>query len=71
MENDERIPTLEEVGLAPDDCRVSEAHPSEWLEGPEDYAIYLNEALATGDAKYIAHCLKNMAQVMGAPCPKT
>lgn len=68
-QDDERIPTLEEVGLTPEDCAVSEAHPGEWLEGPEDFALYLDEALATGDARYIAHCLKNMAEVMGASLP--
>ena len=66
---DERRPTLEEVGLTPEDCAVSEDDPREWLEGPEDYAAYLNEALATGEARVVAHCLKQIAVVMGTSLP--
>ena len=60
---------LAEVGLTLDDCRVHEVHPSDWLEGPEDYAMYLNDALATGDVRYIALCLKDIAEVAGVNLP--
>lgn len=63
QEEHERL--LAEVGLTLDDCRVHEVHPGDWLEGPEDYAAYLNDALATGDPQAIALCLKDIAEAAG------
>lgn len=68
-QDDERIPALEEVGLTPESCDVFEDDPHEWLEGPEDYALYLDEALATGDPKVVVHCLQDIALVMGITPP--
>ena len=68
QEENERL--LAELGLTPDSCNVSEVHPGEWLEGPEDYAMYLDDALATGDPAVVTHCLKQIAQVMGTSLPE-
>lgn len=69
-QENERLLALQEAGLTPEDCQVSEVQPNEWLESPEDFALYLDEALATGDARYIAHCLGNIAKVVGATLPE-
>ena len=68
-QDDERMPTLEEACLTPESCEVYEDDPREWLEGPEDYALYLDEALATGDPNVVAHCLQDIALVMGITPP--
>lgn len=44
-EDDERILTLEELGLTSESSDVYEDAPRDWLEVPEDYALYLGEAL--------------------------
>ena len=69
-DKEEHEPTWEELGLTPDSCNVSEVHPGEWLEGPEDYAMYLDDALATGDPAVVTHCLMQIAQVMGTSLPE-
>ena len=39
--DDERIPTLEEVGLTPDDVQVSLFDPTDCLTSPEACAVWL------------------------------
>ena len=63
-------PSLEDLGLTPESCKVSELRPADWLEGPEDFAAYLNDALDTGNPAVVAGCLKQIAQVTGATLPE-
>ena len=66
MENgDERIPTLEEVGLTPDDVQVSDYDPTACLTSPEACAVWLDEAIATGDPKFVAYSLGLVAKKVG------
>ena len=39
--------------------------PAEFLETEEDIALFMSEAMATGDAKHIAHCLGIAARAKG------
>ena len=70
MRKPENEPSLEELGLTPESCKVSELRPADWLEGPGDFAAYLNDALDTGDPAVVARCLKQIAQVTGATLPE-
>ena len=63
--DEERTPTLEEVGLTPDDIQVSLFDPTECLTSPEACAVWLDEALATGDAKFVAYSLGLIAKRIG------
>ena len=63
-------PSPEELGLTPESSDVSEVRPDEWLTSPEAVAIYLDEALGSGDPRFIAHCLGEIAQVTGASLPE-
>lgn len=65
MENDERIPTLEEVGLTPDDVQVYNFDPTECLTTPKACAVWLDEAIATGDPKFVARSLGLIAKRIG------
>ena len=65
MEGDENAPTLEDVGLTPDDVRVSDFDATKYITSPEAIAIFLNEAAATGDPKFMAHCLGIVAKAVG------
>lgn len=62
---DERIPTLEEMGLTPDDVQVHDFDPTACLTSMEAVAAFLDEAAATGDAKFMAHCLGLVAKAVG------
>lgn len=62
---EERIPTLEEVGLTPDDVQVSDYDPTDCLTSPEACAVWLDEAFATGDPKFVAYSLGLVAKKMG------
>lgn len=63
MERDEH---LEEV-LTPEDVQVSvwDFDPTECLTDPASVAAFLDEAAATGDAKFMAHCLGVVAKAVG------
>ena len=63
--DDEKIPTLEDFGLTPDDVQVSLFDPTDCLTTPEAIAAFLDEAAATGDAKFMAHCLGVAAKAIG------
>lgn len=65
MENDERVPTLEEVGLTPDDVQVYDYDPAACLTTPQACAVWLDEAIATGDAKFVARSLGLIAKRVG------
>jgi probable addiction module antidote protein len=39
--------------------------PAEDLTSPEDIALFLQEAFATGDAKFVAHCFGIAARAKG------
>lgn len=39
--------------------------PSEYLESPEACALYLDEALKYGDAKFFAKCMGHVAKAVG------
>jgi len=39
--------------------------PAEYLETEEDIALFMSEALSTGDYKHIAHCLGIVARAKG------
>ena len=62
---DERIPTLEEVGLTPEDAEVSLFDPTDCLTSPEACAVWLDEAIATGDPKFVARSLGLIAKRVG------
>lgn len=64
-EGDENAPTLEDFGLTPDDVQVSDFDPTECLTSPEAIALFLDEAAATGDPKFLAHCLGVVAKAVG------
>ena len=63
--DDERTPTLEEAGLTPDDVQVSIYDPTACLTSPEACAVWLDEAIATGDPKFVAHSLGLVAKAVG------
>lgn len=66
MENDdERTPTLEEVGLTPEDAKTSDFDPTACLTTPKACAVWLDEAIATGDAKFVAYSLGLIAKRIG------
>ena len=62
---DERIPTLEEVGLTPDDVQVSLFDPTDCLTSAKACAVWLDEAIATGDPKFVAYSLGLIATRVG------
>jgi len=39
--------------------------PAQYLETDEDIALFMSEALSTGDHKHIAHCLGIVARAKG------
>ena len=49
--------------ITPEDCEIHDVDPHDWLNSPEAIAIYLDEAIASGDAGYLAHCLEQVTQV--------
>ena len=51
--------------ITPEDCRVSKYDPCDYLDSPEAIAAFLDEAVATGDAKFVAHCLGLVAKAVG------
>ena len=53
--------------LTPDDVQVSvwDFDPAECLTDPASVAAFLDEAAATGDAKFMAHCLGVVAKAVG------
>ena len=51
--------------IPPEDCRVSDYDPCKYLDSPEAIAAFLDEAVATGDAKFVAHCLGLVAKAVG------
>ena len=61
----EKIPTLEEVGLTPDDIQVYDFDCSECLDSPEAMAAFMDEAFAIGDARFVASCLGVIAKSIG------
>ena len=61
----DECPGLEELGLTPEDSDVHDVDPARWLDSPEAIASYLDEAVAGGDARYVAHCLGQVAKVVG------
>ena len=63
--DDERIPTLEELGLTPEDAKTAPFDPTDCLTSPAAVAAFLDEAAATGDAKFMAHCLGLVAKAVG------
>ena len=66
LENDdERIPTLEEVGLTPDDAKTFDFDPTDCLTTPKACAVWLDEAIATGDPKFVAYSLGLIAKKVG------
>lgn len=65
MKHDERTPTLEEVGLTPDDVQVYDHDFSEYLDDPESMSAFMDEAFATGDARFVAGCLGVIAKSIG------
>lgn len=58
-------PTLADVGLTPDDVQVSDFDATQYLTSPAAIAAFLDEAAATGDAKFMAHCLGVVAKAVG------
>ena len=40
-------------------------NPAQYLESEEDIALFVSEALSTGDYKHIAHCLGIVARSKG------
>lgn len=63
--NDEGTPTLEEVGLTPEDAQVYDYDFSECLDSPEAMSAFMDEAFATGDARFVAGCLGVIAKSIG------
>lgn len=47
------------------DCRVVEVFPCEFLDSTEAVAAYLDEAVSSGDAHMLAHCLGQIARARG------
>ena len=56
---------LEALGLTEEDCEVFDFDPSEGLDCPEAIEGFLDEALATGDAKFVADCIGDVAKAVG------
>jgi probable addiction module antidote protein len=46
-------------------AKVSKFDAAEYLNDPEDIAIYLAEAFETGDASFITHALGTVARAKG------
>ncbi len=63
--NNEKTPTLEEVGLTPDDVKVFDFDCSEYLDSPEAMAAFMDEAFATGNARIVADSLGVIAKSIG------
>ena len=53
------------AALAEDDIELTPWDSSEFLDSPEAIAVYLNEALAVGDAQSFAYCLGQAAKAAG------
>ena len=53
------------AGLTDDDIELTPWDSSEFLDSPEAIAVYLNEALAVGDAQSFAYCLGQAAKAAG------
>ena len=63
--NNEKTPTLEEVGLTPDDVQVVDFDCSECLDSPESMSAFMDEAFATGNARIVADSLGVIAKSIG------
>ena len=49
----------------PDDVQVADFDATKYLSSPAAIAAFLDEAAATGDAKFMAHCLGLVAKTVG------
>ena len=60
-----RTTHTEQPDLTADDIELTPWDSSEFLDSPEAVAVYLNEALAVGDAQSFAYCLGQAAKAAG------
>lgn len=56
LEDDESIPTLEEVGLTPEDVKLCKFDATNCLTCMKAVVAFLDEAARAGDAVFVAHC---------------